>query len=151
MNENFKQMFPNYDVDKEGNVYKNGELMTPFKSNKYLQVVLYDKDNNKKVFGVHTVVAMKYLNDFYQGCVVHHKDENTHNNKVENLEILSRSEHSKLHVTDPYKLSNYVREHGTWNKGKKMNEKYREICRNSARKRGFNGNAYVDKNGNPRK
>lgn len=150
MNEYFKEMFPNYDVDQNGNVYKNGSVIKPFKSNKYLQVVMYDKDNNKNVFGVHTVVAMKYLDDFYKGCVVHHKDENTHNNSIENLEVLERGEHSKLHNKDNNFLADYVKTYGVWNKGMKMNDEYRNICKKSALKRGFNGNKYVDKYGNRR-
>lgn len=150
MNNYFNLNFPDYDVDVNGNVYKNENLITPFKSNKYLQVVMYDKDNNKNVFGVHTVVAMKYLDDYYKGCVIHHIDGDTHNNKLDNLEVLSRSEHSKLHITNPDFLANYVRENGSWNKGKKMDEEYRNICKKSAKKRGFNGNKYVDKYGNRR-
>lgn len=135
MKEDFKSLFPNYDVDIYGNVYKNNVIMNPFKSNKYLQVVLYDKDGNKKVYGVHTVVAMKYLDEFYQGCVVHHKDENPHNNNLENLEILDRSNHTKLHMKGDTRLADYVKEHGSWNKNKKMNEEYRQICKQSALKR----------------
>ena len=146
---NFNEEFPNYDVDENGNVYKNNVLITPFKSNKYLQVLLFDLNGDRRVCGVHTLVAMKYIDGYEKGCVVHHKDGDTHNNKLENLEILSRSEHSKLHV-DTYFLANYTKEHGSWNKGLKMNDEYREICRNSARKRGFNGNQYIDKYGNKR-
>ena len=135
MNNDFKERFPNYDVDIDGNVYKNNQIMKPFKSNKYLQVVIYDKDNNKKVFGVHTVVAMKYLNDYFEGCVVHHKDEDTHNNSLNNLEVLQRSVHSKMHMKDPNFLGNYVKEHGSWNKDKKMSDEYREKCKQSAYKR----------------
>ena len=141
-------MFPNYDVDQNGNVYKNGSVMKPFKSNKYLQVVMYDKDNNKNVFGVHTVVAMKYLDGFHKGCIIHHKDGNTHNNSVENLEVFEREEHSKLHNKDNNRLADYVKTYRPWNKGKKMNDEYRNICKKSALKRGFNGNQYVDKYGN---
>src|SRR5699024_1406120 len=32
--------------------------------------------------------------------VVHHKDENRLNNEINNLEIMSRSEHTKLHMKD---------------------------------------------------
>lgn len=31
--------------------------------------------------------------------VVHHKDGDKHNNKIENLEVMSRSEHTRLHAT----------------------------------------------------
>lgn len=65
----FNEMYPDYDVDEQGNVYNHGELMKPFKSNKYLQVVLHDVNHRGKVMGVHTVVAMKYL-DYFPGCVV---------------------------------------------------------------------------------
>ena len=37
----FKAEFPNYDVDENGTVYKNGNPIKPFKSNKYLQVLLF--------------------------------------------------------------------------------------------------------------
>lgn len=140
MNNNFKEEYPNYDVDENGNVYKNNKMIKPFKSNKYLQVVMYNKEGDKKVFGVHTVVAMKYLDDYFQGCVVHHKDEDTHNNKLNNLEILERGEHTKLHMKNSNFLSNYVKEHGAWNKGKKMTDEYREICRRSAYKRHHKNN-----------
>lgn len=36
----------------------------------------------------------KYLSPDY---IVHHKDGNTRNNNLENLELLTKSEHSKLH------------------------------------------------------
>ena len=35
---------------------------------------------------------------------VHHKDENKTNNSIDNLEILSRSEHKKLHVSNGFDL-----------------------------------------------
>ena len=65
-------MFPRYDVKTDGTIYKDGKLLRPFKSNQYQQVVLIDKDGNNHVLGVHTVVAMQYLN-YFKGCVVHHK------------------------------------------------------------------------------
>lgn len=93
-----KKYYPNYDCDKEGNVYKNGNLVKPFKSNNYLQVCLYDKDHVKKVTGVHNVIAMKYLDFFYDdNLIVHHKDENYHNNNVYNLQVLTNRQHCSLH------------------------------------------------------
>ena len=34
--------------------------------------------------------------------IVHHKNENKLDNDINNLEVLSRSEHAKLHVKPPY-------------------------------------------------
>lgn len=134
---NFKEMFPNYDVDKQGNVYKQGILVKPFKSNKYLQVVLVDKEQNKKVLGVHTVVAMKYLN-YFKGCVVHHINGNTHDNTLENLEVISRSEHSKLHGKNNEKFKTLNLNKPAWNKGLKMSKEFCEHCSISAKKRWAN-------------
>lgn len=143
---NFNEIFPDYDVTTDGKVFKNGAEVTPFKSNKYLQVVLFDTNHNQHVLGVHTVVAMKYIKDFYKGCVVHHLDEDPHNNNVDNLQILSRKQHSYLHNKDNRILANYNKLHGPVNKGKKMSEEFCKKCSESAKKRGFNGNQYVKKN-----
>lgn len=131
---NFKEIFPNYDVDKQGNVYKQGILVKPFKSNKYFQVVLFDKEHNKKVLGVHTIVAMKYLN-YFKGCVVHHINGNTHDNSLENLEVISRSEHSKLHGKDNERFKTMNLNKPAWNRGIKMSESFCQHCSISAKKR----------------
>lgn len=139
----FEQQFPNYVVTKDGVVYKNGSVLKPFKSNKYLQVVLYDVEHKRHIFGVHTLVAMLYLDDFYKGCVVHHKDKNTHNNCLENLEVQSRAFHSRNHAkeNDNFKFS--MRGKPSWNKGMKMSEEFCAKCSASAKRRGFNGNQYI--------
>jgi len=72
-----------------------------FSSNNYLQCCIYD-ENGKHIMGVHDVVAQYYCHDWFDGCVVHHKDHNPKNNNVENLECLSRSDHTKLHVPVKY-------------------------------------------------
>lgn len=92
-----QEHFPEYDCDEYGNVTKNGEPAKIFKSNKYFQVLLFDKNHKRKVCGVHTVMAMKYLN-YFEGCIVHHLDGNTTNNLLSNLEVQSRSQHSHYHA-----------------------------------------------------
>ena len=144
----FDKMFPDYDVTRDGKVFKNGVEIIPFKSNAYLQVLLYDLNHTRHVYGVHTVVAMKYIEDFYEGCVVHHIDENPHNNCVDNLKVFSRKEHSYLHNKDNMTLASYAKEHPPANKGKKMSKEFCEKCSISAKLRGFNGNRYIDKYGN---
>lgn len=133
----FSERFPDYDVTEKGIVYKNGTEMKPFKSNKYLQVSLYDVNHKKYVCGVHTVVAMKYLEDYEDGCVVHHKDGDHHNNNVNNLQVLSRSEHSRMHCTesDRKRIADYIKSHGPSNKGKKMSAEFCKKCSDSAKLR----------------
>ena len=50
-----------------------------------------------------TVLMHRYVWEFYNGAipsgyVVHHKDENKHNNAIENLECLPNKEHSAMHT-----------------------------------------------------
>lgn len=132
---NFLEKYPDYDVDNLGNVYKNGQIIKPFNSNGYYQVLLFDKNHKRKVCGVHTLVATKYISSFYEGCVVHHINHNKHDNRVENLEVLSRKEHWDRHPEHHMYLANYIKNNGPWNKGKIMNKEFCEKCRISALKR----------------
>ena len=131
----FATKFPGYDVTTKGEVTKNGKPINPFKSNDYLQVVLYDVNDKRNICGVHVVVAMKYL-DYFDGCVVHHKDHNTHNNTLENLEVLTRKEHGHLHGCECQPPKGRI----PWNKGKKMSSEFKRKCRESAKNRKLHDN-----------
>jgi hypothetical protein len=63
--------------------------------------------------GVHSVVAMLNIDDWYDGCIVHHKDGNCHNNAVDNLEIMSRRQHALLHYEKGalHDVGKYIKEH----------------------------------------
>jgi hypothetical protein len=147
--------YPNYDVDEFGNIYKNGNIITPYNTRgDYLQVYLYDKNHKGKLFGVYVVVAMKYL-DYYEGCIIHHKDENKMNNHVSNLEVISRSDHSRQHMTGNTIAKEYYKTHESKKKGTKITDpKYLEklsiaqkkrIKREGPRK--FVGNQFKNTNG----
>jgi len=48
---------------------------------------------------VHRSVARKKVGGvIFNGCVVHHKDGNPHNFRKNNLTILTRSKHAKIHA-----------------------------------------------------
>lgn len=129
-----KENYPNYDCDENGNIFKNGIKIIPFKSNKYYQVCIFDNKGKKRVVGVHTVIAMKYL-DFYEGCIVHHKDENTHNNILSNLEVISRSLHTSFHAKLNPKFTKHNIGKPAWNRGMKMSEEFCKKCSESAKNR----------------
>lgn len=148
MDYNFKCKYPNYTVTPDGKVYKDGCELKPFKSNKYLQVVLYDVEHSRHIFGVHILVAMLYLRDFYSGCVVHSRDGDTHNNNVKNLEIMSRSEHARRHGKVYCACGEYNKKYGSWNKGKRMSVECRKHLSDVRKGQKFKGNQYVDAYGN---
>lgn len=57
----------------------------------------YVRGENKKLYPLHRVVYEDYYGKIPRGYVVHHKDEDKSNNHPDNLECMSRSEHSKMH------------------------------------------------------
>ena len=124
---------PGYMCDRLGNVYKpNGQRITPFESSGYDQVYMRNDDDKRSIKGVHQVVMMTFGDDeYYPGCVVHHKDENKKHNTWDNLEVESRSDHSRHHA-DPQRLRDYIAKNGPANKGKTMDQAFRDKCRISA-------------------
>jgi len=48
-------------------------------------------------FRVHRLVAMLFCPDYFDGCEVHHKDENRQNNRVDNLVCMTKLEHLQEH------------------------------------------------------
>lgn len=73
--------------------YKNGrnqvynsKILKPLSyKDKYLKIVLY-KNKIGKTFAIHRLVAQAFIPNPYNYPVINHKDENKHNNKVDNLE-----------------------------------------------------------------
>lgn len=51
--------------------------------------------------------------------VVHHIDGNKNNNSISNLEIMSVSEHSRLHAKEDNNFAKHTQKNGPWNKGLK--------------------------------
>lgn len=145
----FDLKFPGYSVTPDGNVFEGDKQLVPFHSNGYLQVNIKSAENKRKrAYGVHTLVAMNYLPDYFEGCIVHHKDGNRQNNILDNLMVLTQSKHAKLHVAEYNPLVEYVKTHDPHNKGKKMSKEYCEARRLGAIGKKFRGNQYVDANGN---
>jgi hypothetical protein len=91
--------YPDYSVDRFGKVYDRfGNDITPYKyPNQYDMMYLTDPYGNHRVYGVHQLVAMTFNDKWFDGCIVHHLDEDKHNNYDYNLECMSREEHGRLH------------------------------------------------------
>ena len=93
-----------YIITKDGQIFDKLHENKPikyFKSNKYLQCCIYD-ENGKHVMGVHNVIAQAFSPNWFEGCVVHHKDNNQHNNNINNLQCLDQAMHGKFHSNRKY-------------------------------------------------
>lgn len=83
-----------YKVDSDGFIIskRDGTRMKPSKTRRgYLATTLMI-DGKRKTMSIHNAVAKTFLGDkSLDGLVVNHKDGNKENNKVDNLEWVSRS------------------------------------------------------------
>lgn len=75
-----------YEVSNYGNVRNKitKKLISQYECRKYMTVGLY-YDNKTHNFRVHRLVAMAFIKNFTKDCVVMHLDNNTKNNRLENL------------------------------------------------------------------
>lgn len=98
----------NYGRVKSYAKHVNPRILKPFitRCSPYLSIDI-SIDGQDKTFLVHRLVAMYFLPDTYSDDKeVHHKDHNTLNNHVSNLECLTKQEHYDKHrqVQDNAKL-----------------------------------------------
>lgn len=92
--------FPDYFVDKDGNIYSKKrnkgifKKLIPLRANKYLQVGLWidGKCYQKKI---HRIVAQTFIPNPKNKPEVNHKNGDKYNNKVDNLEWVTRSENER--------------------------------------------------------
>ena len=106
--------FEDYFVDTDGNVYSNKKgylhkLRTHLNQCGY-QTVSLRKNKKPKWITVHKLVASSFIRelDVSKDETVNHKDGNKLNNKLDNLEIITRGDnvrHSRLTGLQPCKFS----------------------------------------------
>lgn len=82
---------------KENNPnWKGGRIINP-RGYSMIRVPDHPKQNNGYVFE-HRLIMEKHLGRYLESNeIIHHVDGNIINNKLENLEVMSQSEHMKLH------------------------------------------------------
>lgn len=92
--------FEQYQVSNKGRVrsLKNGNprIMKGFMNNKGYFVVDLSKNGIRNHKYIHRLVALEFVDGYFEGAIVNHKDENPKNNKQENLEWCTYSIQYKL-------------------------------------------------------
>ena len=82
--------FKDYKVSETGQVFsiKRNKVLKPYEKKNYLGVYLY-QNNVRKFMTIHRLVALAFIDNPNNYPQINHKDENTKNNCVENLEWCS--------------------------------------------------------------
>lgn len=65
---------------------------------------------NGKNQHIHRIEWIKHYGEIPDGFVIHHKDEDKTNWNIENLELISRSDHVKKHTNVMHPLNSYGHE-----------------------------------------
>lgn len=92
--------YNNYSVSNIGTIKNNitGRILRYYVRNGYPSITL-SKENKKKTFNIHTIVASHFLKKPEGQMVVNHKNENKTDNRLENLEYISYNENTKYSAT----------------------------------------------------
>ena len=99
---NAKQLkdFKDYYITSNGDIYsyknkykcrKGLRKLIPWEHNGYLYIQLVDGEHKKRCL-MHRLVAEYFVDGYFEGAVVNHKDSNTFNNDYTNLEWVTQKE-----------------------------------------------------------
>jgi len=119
--------YPNYSITEDGVIFSNitNKALAPFNNNGYLRIGL-SKDNKRKKFLVHRLIAEAFIPNDQNNLLINHKDGNKMNNHISNLEWCTYSENLK----HAYKIGlyTYIKKAGVYGKhtikcAQKANEK----------------------------
>lgn len=86
--------FPTYLVSNMGRVFSlvSEKVLTPdYKRNDYASYALTNKNGRSSVL-CHRIVYKAFCGSIPDGFEINHKDENKHNNRLDNLELVTKSQ-----------------------------------------------------------
>jgi len=110
--------YSGYTITPKGNVVSyrqtKRKFLKPQKATQskqgYYQIRLFNKDNPKgKLYYIHRLVWETFKGEIPTGYEIDHKDSNTFNNTIENLQVLTHRENNHKHSIKRWGWS--IREH----------------------------------------
>lgn len=122
--------FEDYKVSECGQVFslKTYTMLKPYEKKNYLGVYLY-KNRKRKFMMIHRLVAMAFIENPNNYPQINHKDENSKNNSVENLEWCY-AKYNVNYGNHNKRLSESLRKSMAW-KGRKHTQEAKEKMRNA--------------------
>lgn len=89
MRETWKECvgFPNYQISNIGRIRNKDKIMKPHNRwDGYYHIGLWGEDGKRHYQVIHRLVALAFLPNPKNLPLINHKDENRHNNRLDNLE-----------------------------------------------------------------
>ena len=113
----------NYNKTGKEKILKHDLVVIHHKNRDYIQhQIILHKNGKRKHFLIHRLVYQTFIGEIPNGYQIDHRDNNPQNNKLENLQLLTRSENiKKCFIDNPNLISNL----------EKLNPKKKIICLNN--------------------
>lgn len=115
------EKYVNTAIKNNTKVKRKEQILKQYNKNGYLQVTL-THNNKRKYFGVHRLVANAFIPNLNNYPQVNHKDENTLNNCVDNLEWCTAKYNCNYGTRNSRicNITSFKKGHIPWNKNKKI-------------------------------
>ena len=89
-------------MERETIIYKGKKYnRLPNSPRRQARVYYWRHDSYQSPFPLHRQIWIDNFGEIPKGFVIHHKDENPLNNKLDNLELMAKGVHSRLHTKRP--------------------------------------------------
>ncbi len=124
------EQYPKYSVSELGEIKSNVtnrilKLDTNYNGYKRFLAKI---DGKNKLFFVHRAVALHFVDGYFDGAVVNHKDGNKSNNHYTNLEWVSRSDNNKHAIKNKLSKLDFAKRPVFINDEKGTKTYYESVC-----------------------
>ena len=113
--------FEDYEISNLGNCRRNNKILKPTLMRVGYYSFALSKNGKVTRKYVHRLVARHFVGKISKELVVNHKDSNKLNNKLDNLEIISRIENGKHWVKSKKRSNTGRKSNGLCDRGHKLN------------------------------
>lgn len=105
-----------------GTFIRKSVILKPSMQNNGYYRVMLTKDKKHKYMLVHRIIALTFIDNPLNKPIVNHKDENKHNNCVDNLEWFTTKENNNYNNRQ-YKIAAKNKANGTYDKLRNLTSK----------------------------
>lgn len=108
-------------MERETIIYRGKKYnRLPNSPRRQARVYYWRHDSYQSPFPLHRQIWIDNFGEIPKGFIIHHKDDNPLNNELSNLELMGKSEHSRMHCSRPEVVRLAIRNLKKARKGAKL-------------------------------